>query len=174
MAVLGADEHRGAIHEVSPDAPITVLSGGFEGEVEAVSLYRQERDAKGGIVAEESVPVQAVPADEDAVFSLRRQLLVRGADGTSPLAYDGHYRLRLTVKQRTLWPPLTAGVVETLDHTFSTKTSPRPLVGDDIVELWYRKPLAIRWNSPVERFAVDVVPPVAVETRRDPARGDVT
>lgn len=132
------------------------------------TLHKVERDANGR-ESERAIPVSLVPADPSSGLAPWKKLQVLAADGASALAYDGDYRLSVSIN--TLAPALPLPVTQTVtsSYYFRTPASPHIIVPEGVVQMGYGEPVPVRWDSPVQTFAVAVTPPVASRTWIDPA-----
>ncbi|MDA8216487.1 MAG: L,D-transpeptidase [Dehalococcoidales bacterium] len=134
----------------------------------AVTLFEVGYDANGR-EQERAVPTSLDSADSATGLTLWTKLQLLAPDGTSALAYDGDYRLSLAVT--TLVPKLPLPRLETVtaDYRFRTPAAPHPIMSEKVVPLRYGEPVQIRWDAPVEGFAVELVPPAASRTWLNPA-----
>lgn len=158
--------------ELSPIVPVTVAVSKLGVAVVDVALVEQKRGVNGKVISERSIPVRLVPAASHPL-GYWSELRLRQADGTNPLDYDGLYQLRLSVTMREPAFPLPREVVVTQLFPFQTLTTPQLRTPQGLVELEYRKPLRLQWNSPVRRFDVELEPKAELRTWIDPVHPEV-
>jgi lipoprotein-anchoring transpeptidase ErfK/SrfK len=153
---------------VSPDKSPTIAVPRLGNPLAEVTLYKVTRDASGR-QTQELVPARLVTIGEtEGIAGWTRMQLVK-ADGASPFAYDGEYRLGVTAN--ILAPALPLPRFDTLTHeyTITTLTTPRVIVPGEVARLRFDEPVRIAWDAPLEGFSVDTTPVTGVRTWLDPA-----
>lgn len=157
------------LSDLPPSTPVTVSVWNLGGSVLEARLTESIRDIDGNPAQAREIPVQMVPVSGSGLWSNYR---IERSDGSPLLALDGVYQLTLTTKSALAG--LLGAAASTHEYGFSALTSPRLRLPTGVVPLDYQKPLELHWNQPVQSFKVETSPAVAVQTRIDPSRGDVT
>jgi lipoprotein-anchoring transpeptidase ErfK/SrfK len=158
---------EGSRNEIAPGTAIEVDLPSMGASVVAATLTEAVRGIDGAIIAERDIPVSLVPLAETERLQSRYQ--VQAAEGTTPLAYDGTYRLSVTVERWVPAFPLPRQVTRTEELRFATLTTPQVLVPGAIVELQYQQPVELQWNRPVQSFTATTNPETPIRTWVDPS-----
>lgn len=151
---------------LSPSQTPTILVPRLGSPLAEASLYKVTR-SPGAKENLELVPVSLVPSGETGQFGFWTRLRLLKADGSSPLAYDGEYRLNLV--STLLVPALPLPRLDNVSqwHNWKTLATPRAMAPEGTTRLRYGEPLRIAWDSPLAALAVEASPSTAVRAWLD-------